>query len=487
MFIKSVGRQLTALVLPLSVCFMFSACGTDEPESSDGDGNEIELPGNGDDNNQGGEPTTPPSGSAMSPLEQKELLDQIAVEFMQKLPSNEFSEYENLGNYISRTYTDDYDWENVEDWASEAFDASCKAIGTHQETEKETYGNYTYTYNYIYSDYSALLMASNFTGHFTAKNGEWQYSKADDLQFIFNDQLGRQCVLKLATSGDVKKVHAFKLEDWVDYDYSSSNNNTTYNDYIDVYDYTIGVPSKIVVSLTQGGNEIINTSVNIDLSSISGEEFDICKSSISLSTVTTLSNGYKVNVSKVAYTGNSKASASVVISKNGEDLVTTGVSGDVNGLPSVNVSAFFSEDFDEDDYNWDNANGKNAYVKVDIMGKLQIQGRLSDVVKFADYLEAAYDYEENESMFKSYINQANALGSIYLYYNNSEVKQADVAMEAFVDDTWNGITYWTAEPVLKFYDGSSYSTFEAFFNDVDFKTTIRIFENLVDDYAAMFE
>lgn len=121
------------------------------------------------------------------------------------------------------------------------------------------------------------------------------------------------------------------------------------------------------------------------------------------------------------------------------------------------------------------------------MGKVQIQGRLSDVVKFADYLETAYDYEENERMFKSYINQANALGSIYLYYNNTEVKQADVIMEAFVDGTWNGSTYWIAEPVLKFYDGSSYSTFEAFFNDVDFKTTIRVFENLIDDYADMFE
>lgn len=79
MFIKSVGRRLTAAILPLSICFMFSACGTDEPEYSDGDDEETELPGKDDDNqdddNQGGEPTTPPSGTAMSPLEQKELLD----------------------------------------------------------------------------------------------------------------------------------------------------------------------------------------------------------------------------------------------------------------------------------------------------------------------------------------------------------------------------------------------------------------------------
>ena len=58
-----------------------------------------------------------------------------------------------------------------------------------------------------------------------------------------------------------------------------------------------------------------------------------------------------------------------------------GASADVNDIPSVNVSAFSSESFDEDNYDFDKVNGKNAYVKLDILGKVLIQGTLSDVRK----------------------------------------------------------------------------------------------------------
>ena len=57
--------------------------------------------------------------------------------------------------------------------------------------------------------------------------------------------------------------------------------------------------------------------------------------------------------------------------------------------------------------------------------------------------------------------------------------------EAFVDEQWNGYTYWTAEPVLLFFDGSSYSTFSAFFNESDFKTVINTFKALADKYAGL--
>ena len=39
--------------------------------------------------------------------------------------------------------------------------------------------------------------------------------------------------------------------------------------------------------------------------------------------------------------------------------------------------------------------------------------------------------------------------------------------------------------MLNFYDGSSYSTFDAFFNDKDFKSVIDAFEKLADNYASL--
>ena len=59
--------------------------------------------------------------------------------------------------------------------------------------------------------------------------------------------------------------------------------------------------------------------------------------------------------------------------------------------------------------------------------------------------------------------------------------------EAFVDEQWNGYTYWTAEPVLLFFDGSSYSTFSAFFDEDDFEEVIDLFEDLADRYANLVD
>ena len=128
---------------------------------------------------------------------------------------------------------------------------------------------------------------------------------------------------------------------------------------------------------------------------------------------------------------------------------------------------------------------KNVYVKLDIIGKVQIQGTLSDARKFADYLDSADANDDSESKYKSYVNQANSLLNLNLFYDGKAVKQATVKLEPFITEAWGGTTYWEVEPVLNFYDGSSYSTFEAFFNDKDFKSVIDTFENLADKYAAL--
>ena len=60
-------------------------------------------------------------------------------------------------------------------------------------------------------------------------------------------------------------------------------------------------------------------------------------------------------------------------------------------------------------------------------------------------------------------------------------------LEPFIDEEWGGYTYWRVEPVICFFDGSSYSTFEAFFNNKDFKTTIDQFKKLANRYASLID
>ena len=425
-------------------------------------------------------PEEPSKNEAMTPLEQKEYLDVIARGFMDKTPASDFNEISKLCNHISNTYTDNYDWDEVGDWGSEIFESLKESLGTtDKEQEKDSWGEY----NYIYTNYKALVMASNFKGQFKAIGNKWELSKADDLQFIFSDQHGKECVLKLVTSGNVKKVFIGNIDEWVDYNYDYSNDYYISNDYYDRTQLTVGVPENIIVTLTQGGSQVVKVTVKLNIGDLSNDKFDLSKNQLTASTLVELNNGYKFNVSQVAYNGNNKTSVSFDMSKNGESLASVAFSSDISGIPSCNIDAMVSGNIDEEDFN--NSNMKNVYVKLDIMGKLQIQGTLSDVRKFTDYINEADDNDDDEKTFKSYVNQANSLANFNLFYDGKSTKQATVTLEAFEEESWNGIKYWYMEPMLNFYDGSSYSTFDAFFNDKDFKSVIDAFEKLADNYASL--
>lgn len=425
-------------------------------------------------------PEEPSKNEAMTPLEQKEYLDVIARGFMDKTPASDFNEISKLCNHISNTYTDNYDWDEVGDWGSEIFESLKESLGTtDKEQEKYSWGEY----NYIYTNYKALVMASNFKGQFKAIGNKWELSKADDLQFIFSDQYGKECVLKLETSGNVKKVFIGNIDEWVDYNYDYSNDYYISNDYYDRTQLTVGVPENIVVTLTQGGSQVVKVTVKLNIGDLSNDKFDLSKNQLTASTLVELNNGYKFNVSQVAYNGNNKTSVSFDMSKNGESLASVAFSSDISGIPSCNIDAMVSGNIDEEDFN--NSNMKNVYVKLDIMGKLQIQGTLSDVRKFTDYINEADDNDDDEKTFKSYVNQANSLANFNLFYDGKSTKQATVTLEAFEEESWNGMKYWYMEPMLNFYDGSSYSTFDAFFNDKDFKSVIDAFEKLADNYASL--
>ena len=431
-----------------------------------------------------------PGIAVMTAAEQKEYIESVAKEFMNMVPSSDFSGISSLGRHIRETYGRSYDWSSVQDWAESVFNTTLQTIGQPiTDTDMSNYGSYTYIYNYVYTDYKALILASNYKGHFTAQNGRWTRTDASDLQFIFSDQNGQQCTLTLATSGNVKNVKAFtdeKLEWGDDYDPGVGSNiyTYTYNYNIDTYHYTIGVPEHIEAILTQGGSQVAKITINTELGSISNEEFNIATNNVTLSAQAELNNGYNISFQQFAYTGNSNVSASAFVSKNGNQLLTLAVSGNPSGLPSITVEEL-AEKF-PDAINSNDVNLKNAYVKVDVLNKLQLQGTLSDVQKFAEYLNTASDNRYDEATYKSYITQANSLANIFVTYSKTgSITQAKVRLEAFGEQIWSGQTKWRNEPVLVFSDGASYSTFAAFFNASDFRQTSDMFKDLADKYMDM--
>lgn len=429
-------------------------------------------------------PYEPDAASALSPADQKEKIEAVALDLMEQMPASDFRAMVELTEYIDNTYSEDYDWDDVGDWAEHCYELAREALGT-KTTERETtsLGEYTFHYNFIYTNYKMLLLASNFTGHFTARNGKWLYSEANDLQFIFNNETGKECIIKLETSGPVKQVYLGEHVEWEDEEWIESGYTYTFNNFYDRTQMTIGVPEKMIISLSENGASVVKTTLMIDLSGISGNEFNLSSSNLSVSSRTELNNGYTFDVSQVAYNAVSP-SIKYEISKHDVALVSFAASADINDIPSCNLSAFTSDYFDLDDYDTDKTNAKHVFVKFDIMDKLQIQGIISDVAKFADYEQMAMDNDQDESTFKSYVNLANSLLDINLFYDGSAAKQAKVKYEPFIEEYWDE-RYWYAEPVLNFYDGSSYSTFGAFFNEVDFKRVVDAFEAFAKRYEDL--
>lgn len=441
---------LLALPLVLGAPTVLSSCGDDEPDP-------IEKPNNPDtpntpgDNNQG--------ETKLDSESQKLKLQATAQKFMKEVPADEMRNLSQLADYVNDAYIDNSKFSNdvVTDWFKKLIDSNLSPDG------KEDISNY-WSKEY----YKRIIELSQFKGKFVAGKEGWTKSNADDLQFEFKDQNGITCVLTLKTSGKTAKVYVG--ETWGDCKYEPTIDGE-YSKRIDVIEKNyVYVPEHITTTLLQGGNTLVSAEVNIDHSQFSGPEYDLSKDAVSTNATVKINN-YVWVVDRAAH--NSKEGSAYVkgsMSKAGKTLV------------SFEASAADTK-LDEDG---ELLQGGAAKVSVNILDEVQIKGTCSNVKTFADYMDKADQFEENESQFKSYVNQANSLLNLGIYFNGGSMRQAKVQLECF-EDGYAYDKYWTYEPVLVFDDNSTYSTFTAFFNETSFREVINSFEDLVRSYEKLIE
>ena len=438
---------LLALPLVLGAPTVLSSCGDDEPDP-------IEKPNNPDtpntpgDNNQG--------ETKLDSESQKLKLQATAQQFIKEVPADEMRNLSQLADYVNDAYIDNSKFSNdvVTDWFKKLIDSNLSPDAKYWSEEY----------------YKRIIELSQFKGKFVAGKGGWTKSNADDLQFEFKDQNGITCVLTLKTSGKTAKVYVG--ETWGDcYSEKIEGVDGEYWKWVDVIEKNyVYVPEHITTTLLQGGNTLVSAEVNIDHSQFSGPEYDLSKDAVSTNATVKINN-YVWVVDRAAH--NSKEGSAYVkgsMSKAGKTLV------------SFEASAADTK-LDEDG---ELLQGGAAKVSVNILGEVQIKGTCSNVKTFADYMDKADSNKENESQFKSYVNQANSLLNLGIYFNGGSMRQAKVQLECF-EDGYAYDKYWTYEPVLVFDDNSTYSTFTTFFNETSFREVINSFEDLVRSYEKLIE
>lgn len=432
---------LLALPLVLGAPTVLSSCGDDEPDPISGD------------NNQG--------ETKLDSESQKLKLQATAQKFMKEVPADEMRNLSQLADYVNDAYINNSKFSNdvVTDWFEKLIDSNLSPDG------KKDFNNY-WSEEY----YKRIIELSQFKGKFVAGKEGWTKSNADDLQFEFKDQNGITCVLTLKTSGKTAKVYVG--ETWGDcYSEKIEGVDGEYWKWTDVIEKNyVYVPEHITTTLLQGGNTLVSAEVNIDHSQFSGPEYDLSKDAVSTNATVKINN-YVWVVDRAAH--NSKEGSAYVkgsMSKAGKTLV------------SFEASAADTK-LDEDG---ELLQGGAAKVSVNILDEVQIKGTCSNVKTFADYMDKADRNDENESQFKSYVNQANSLLNLGIYFNGGSMRQAKVQLECF-EDGYANWKYWTYEPVLVFDDNSTYSTFTAFFNETSFREVINSFEDLVRSYEKLIE
>lgn len=99
------------------------------------------------------------------------------------------------------------------------------------------------------------------------------------------------------------------------------------------------------------------------------------------------------------------------------------------------------------------------------------------------------DYKE-EKAFELYVDEINDAYSITIHYDNTSTVQANVELEACIEeyeDYYDEYTEYYIRPVLVFAVDDSRYAFEDYFTESGFSKLIDAVEKLADDFEEMFE
>lgn len=433
------------------------------------------------------DPTTPidatdPNGkNAMADSVQMNYLEEVALELIQSVPASDFQALRDYVYGCAEMLKDKkYDATSVLAWGKAAVDSMTQVLST---TEGETVYSGDKVLNMIYSKSTTLAVLSNFTGHFTLKDTVWTYEKANDLQFIFTDFEGKNCVLKLAGEGKVKNVHIID-EGHSRQKYLGLNeeNQYVYQVVEDSNRIVLGIPEKVKLSYTQAGVKLLNAAFTYELDKIENEEFNIAKSNLTNSGVFELYNGYKFEVTKLVYKANQNAALGLRLSKNDNLLISLGLTA---GFSNV-ADTYLSEIVETKDKFFEATSGatfENVNVKLNVLNKVQMQCTVYDLYKFLTANSSfrhidGYNKEETKAATKILCENMDC----GLFYDGSNVKQADIRMGTFPNAD---STVWAVYPVIKFGNDISYALISDYFNVENFSKVVEAFGVMVQEYKAL--
>lgn len=412
------NKSILVSLLSMAVMF-FAACGDSSNDPVDPN------PGGG---NEGGGTET-----IVTAAQAKQSLDRTSQELLSKISANEFEEYKQMLD------VDVSDKAGViQDW----FEACVEACEIKANPDNH------------------LWNAANFVGEFELQQGTWVQTKkgGDHLSFIYHDAQQKKCVITLKASAEATEIHhsVFDEEEW---EWTGSQEIVTR------YENRFMLPTQIDITATREG--VTKGAVSVTSHVKTGKEVDLSKDELDVTSVVTI-GAFKAEVKKAVYKAGKTAEAKVVLSKNGEELITLEGNGNGNITPSGEKSEF-----------------GQINITMNILGKAKFVYKILDGNLYYNNLDKAYDNDGDESMFKLFVENANKQVDAKLYLDGATSPAAKVYLAPYLAEEYGPYKYWDYEYWLEFTDGSKYS-YEDYFNEKQFKTVSDKINSLIDDFKDLF-
>lgn len=109
-----------------------------------------------------------------------------------------------------------------------------------------------------------------------------------------------------------------------------------------------------------------------------------------------------------------------------------------------------------------NVTEASAYAMIDLAGKTQIRFNVPDALRIQELSDQLDSQYQDGDAFKATLAEIEKLYGFGVYYDGRKTLQATLGFEAMsVNDEVAG-TYWYANPVIRFADGTSYAVEEYF-------------------------
>lgn len=365
----------------------------------------------------------------IAPSEQKSKLEEVAQDVMDEYPASEFNEFFDLAGEFYETYGENYNWDPFLEYC-------------------ENKGEQIFVSDDATSVCEFLLEFADLNGLLILGENGASCVDYEGTKMVFSLG-GNNYETEVSTEGnEVKAVYSYTEEG---------------KEYL----FDVDVPEKLNVVIKKNGADYAKVQLGFEMRFT---EDGVNVNTDSFKMTATVSIGeHSFVLERSGYDANSKnVSFGCTVKKGNRVIVQTNVAAE--------VQVRLDENFD----NLELVVGKGYEINVDLLGKLQIRGKGSDIRSVYDNVNSFFEAETAQQAERA-VDNINNYVDLGLYYDGDQTRQAELVTDYYPTEYG-----FALDLLIQFSDGSKYAFFE-YFNEDSFSGTINSLESWLEMYETTLE